>query len=151
MKGKLWHKRVRLCFLVRTASEASESDSTPKMKNSILDHVLKSFILMFVLLVNLYYNAKLVEGIIQRMPYKILPWIIINAVNLGQATVYFFGIDNLIGYLTLIVFCYIWMVVTTLFFEIKKATKEENMECTQQSSEVGYNNFSNPMSDKQEA
>jgi hypothetical protein len=153
MKGKLWRKRVRLCFLVRTASATSDSDSNLHLKYSFLDHVLKCFILMFVLLVNLYYNAKLVEGIIQRMPYKILPWIIINAVNLGQAAVYFFQIDNLIGYLTLIVFCYIWMVVTTLFFEIKKATKEENMECTQQSSEVGYNNFSNPMSEvvKQEA
>jgi hypothetical protein len=151
MKEKLWRKSLLLCFLVRTQSDASESKSNPNRKISILDHVLKFFILMFVLLVNLYYNAKLVEGIIQRMPYKILPWIIINAVNLAQAAVYFFQIDNLIGYLTLIVFCYIWMVVTTLFFEIKKSTKEENMECTQQSSEVGYNNFSNPMSDKQEA
>ena len=99
---------------------------------------------MFVLLVNLYYNCKLVEGIVHRLPYKILPWIIINLVNLIQAAIYFFKIDSLIGYLTLIVFCYIWMVITTLFFETQKATREESMECTQQSSELGYNSFTNP-------
>lgn len=105
---------------------------------------------MFVLLVNLYYNAKLVEGVVHRLPYKILPWIIINLVNLIQAAIYFFKIDSLIGYLTLIVFCYIWFVVVALFFEVQKATKEESMECTEnQSSELGYNSFSNPI-DKQE-
>lgn len=96
---------------------------------------------MFVLVVNLYYNAKLVEGIVHRLPYKILPWIIINIVNLVQAGVYFFRVDDLIGYLMLILFCYVWMVVTTLFFEMRKSTAEENLECTP-TSDVGYNNFS---------
>jgi hypothetical protein len=102
---------------------------------------------MFVLLVNLYYNAKLVEGIIHRLPYKILPWVIINFVNLIQASVYFFKIDNMIGYLTLIVFCYIWMVVGTIFIEMMKNTREEHMECTEQAADVDYNSFSGDKQD----
>lgn len=106
-----------------------------------LDNVVKFFVLLFVLVVNLYYNAKLVEGIVHRLPYKILPWIVINIVNLVQAAVYFVKVDDMIGYLMLIMFCYVWMVMITIFVETRKGTEEEHMECTP-NSDVGYNNFS---------
>lgn len=140
----LWFRNLNHCFLVRKLTFYNQSKL---MTTNVSDNVISFFVLMFVLLVNLYYNAKLVEGIVHRLPYKILPWVILNIVNLIQAAIYFFKVDNMIGYLSLIIFCYIWMVVVTLFFETQKSTKEEHMECTQQTSDVEYNNFS---SDKQD-
>lgn len=110
-----------------------------------------SFIaVVLVLLTNLYYCIKLVEGIVDRRPYKILPWICINGVNLVQLAIYFFEADTTIGYLTLLIFCYIWSSMIVVFIEIEKASRKESPNVSQQpteSVEIPYNNLS---SDKQE-
>jgi hypothetical protein len=96
--------------------------------------------------VNLYYCAKFIEGVCLRLPYKILPWICINAVNIIELTIYFFGVDSLVGYLTLIVYCYVWMGAIVLFIETRKSVHEEFMECQSRnpSSDVPYNTFPKP-------
>lgn len=110
-----------------------------------------SFIaIILVLMTNLYYCLKLVEGIVDRRPYKILPWICINGVNLVQLAIYFFQADTSIGYLTLLIFCYIWSSMIVVFIEIRKASRKESHNVSQQpteSVEIPYNNLS---SDKQE-
>lgn len=100
------------------------------------------------MLVNLYYSAKLFEGIVDLLPYKILPWVCINAVNVVQLTIYSFKIDTAISYLTLIVFVYIWMTIVVVLFEVRKMKREETISCNQQASvpndpaDVPYNTFS---------
>lgn len=103
----------------------------------------------FVLLVNLFYCSKLIEGVVFHLPYKILPWIFINAVNIVHLVIYFFSVDSSLGYLTLLTFCYIWLAVLLLFFEMRKSTNDESLEFSQQSSrptevfEVPYGNLNN--------
>lgn len=100
------------------------------------------------MLVNLYYSAKLVEGIIDLLPYKILPWVCVNAVNIVQLTIYSFKIDTAISYLTLLVFVYIWMAIVVVMFEVRKMKRDETISCNQQASapedpaDVPYNTFS---------
>lgn len=119
------------------------------MKTKCLLHILENFtkfvVVTFILLVNLYYCAKLIEGVVLRLPYKILPWIVINFVNIIELTIYFFSVDSLIGYLTLIIYCYVWMGMIVLFLETRKSVREEIMECTMTSSNVPYDTF--PKSD----
>lgn len=114
-----------------------------------LEQLLQFTAISFVLLVNLFYCSKLIEGIAFHMPYKILPWICINAVNLVQLAIYFFSVDSTIGYLTLLSFCYIWLTVLLLFFETKKNPNDESVEFTQRNTapihafEVPYGNMNN--------
>jgi hypothetical protein len=95
----------------------------------------------------LYYSAKLVEGIVYNQIYKILPWLVLNAVNLIQLTMFMFQIDASMGYLALIIYYYTWMLVACLCYEVKKDMKSENIAMNQQSSgsvdtiDVPYNNM----------
>lgn len=112
-----------------------------EFQRHVLENFTKFLVITFVLIVNLYYCAKLIEGIVHRLPYKILPWIIINTVNIVELTVYFFTVDSLIGYITLIVYSYVWMGMIVLFFETKKSVREEIMECTMAESNTPYDTF----------
>lgn len=91
--------------------------------------------IVFVLLANLYFCVKFVEGIVERRPYKILPWIIINHVNLVQLAIYFFETDTTMGFLTLVIFCYILASMIIVFLEIKKTAKHESIEGNQSEAE----------------
>ncbi|CRK87705.1 CLUMA_CG001495, isoform A [Clunio marinus] len=137
------------CALVkeRTNSQISFYKSSSRI---IADNLVNFLAITVVLTINLYYSAKLLEGIVHRLPFKILPWVLINGVNLIQLSVHFFTIDTIIGYLTLVVFSYIWLTMLFLFYEILKATKEENTVCNQPASaptvetiEIPYNTFGN--------
>lgn len=101
---------------------------------------------------NLYFCSKLVEGIVHRVPHKILQWIVINVVNLIQLAIFSFNVDINIGYLTLVIFIYIWMTMVVLYFEINKISNESTIAANQhptgvEDSHVSYVHFS---SDKQE-
>lgn len=118
----------------------------------ILDNIIQITAITLVLLMNLYFCAKLVEGIVHRVPHKILQWIVINIVNIIQLAIFSFNVDVNIGYLTLVVFTYIWMTMVVLLFEVRKIANENNISTNQQptaveESNVSYVHFS---SDKQD-
>lgn len=112
------------------------------------DHFIRFIIIFFVLLVNLYFSSKLVEGVIHRQVYKISPWIVLNLLNLIQFTIFAFQIDTSIAYLALVVYLYTWMTIVCLFFEVLKDEKLESIAMNQQSRasvetiDVPYNNIS---------
>lgn len=86
------------------------------------DHFCNFSMHAFVVLVNLYYGAQLIEGITCGDQHKILPWIIFNGFNLIQIWNYFFNdVNSRVGFLTLSIFCTLWLTILFLYIETNKS------------------------------
>jgi hypothetical protein len=114
---------------------------------SSTDHLTRFAVMFFVLVVNLYFSAKLIEGVVHHQSYKISPWIVLNFVNLIQFTIFAYQIDISMAYLALVIYIYTWMMVFCLFIEIIKDEKRESIamnpqgRATVETTDVPYNNM----------
>lgn len=114
----------------------------------ILENLVFFVAITLVLVLNLYHCSKLVEGIVQQLPYKILQWICVNAVNVIQLSVFSFRVDSPMAYMVLIIFLYIYTTVIFLFFEIRKVSNDKTIFTNQQTAvddaaDVSYVTFKN--------
>jgi hypothetical protein len=115
---------------------------------SSTDHFTRFAVMFFVLLVNLYFSAKLIEGIVHHQTYKISPWIILNFLNLIQFTIFVYEVDTSMAYLALVIYIYAWMTIVCLFIEIIQDEKRESIAMNPQGRasvetiDVPYNNMS---------
>lgn len=82
--------------------------------------------LIFIFGLNIYCCTELVEGIIERTPFKIWPWILFNGVVLVFVVVYVITVDTFMGFLIHVFFSNGWMAIVMIWIKIIQENKEKS-------------------------
>jgi hypothetical protein len=81
--------------------------------------------MVFVFGTNIFSCSRLVEAIVDRNSYGMIPWLVTNGCILLLCAIYIVTIDTLVGFIVYVFFCKIWMSVGMVWLEIRNEDEEK--------------------------
>jgi hypothetical protein len=73
----------------------------------------------FVLGMNVFSCSRLVEAIVDRNAYGMVPWLVTNGCLLFLCAIYIVTFDMLVGFIVYVFFCKLWMSIAMVWLEFR--------------------------------